>query len=74
MTTLYIVGGVVIVLIVVSAFGIWFARRKGFEEGQTSVLNEVNKKAAQDAQKTGEIVAEHRDDSDTVNRLRNGNF
>lgn len=47
------------------------AKRK---EGAAEVLNDVLKQEQKDAKKAADVMAEHRDDGDTSERLRRGDF
>ncbi len=70
MTTLYAFGAVSII----AALAIWFAIRSSKAEGRAEVVAEVAKKGAEDVAKADAIVAEHRTDADTVDRLQRGDF
>lgn len=70
MNTLYIVGGgvVTILLVVIAAY---FVGRKG---GADAVKKDEAEKDTRNAQVAGKVMAEHRDDDDTLDRLRRGGF
>ena len=52
----------------------WYKQWKLRKEVTEEVVSEVAKKEAEVARKVSEVVAEHRTDSDTAERLRDGKF
>lgn len=55
-------------------FLLWRYGEAKKDQGRAEVRSDLSEKAASNAKKTGEIMAEHRSDDDTAGRLSRGDF
>ncbi len=61
-------------LIAVAVVGLIFLIRVAKQQGRDEVRKEVAEKRAEDEKKMADVMAEHRDPSDTSGRLSRGDF
>jgi heme/copper-type cytochrome/quinol oxidase subunit 2 len=64
----------VLILLVVSGFAIWFLAKVSRERGKAETEADLNKRMVENAEATGNIIAEHREPGDASKRLRDGTF
>lgn len=68
-----VLAGVAAVVAIFALLILWYGDSKK-KEGAAEVLNDVLKQENKDAKKAADVMAEHRDDGGTSERLRRGDF